>query len=228
MTKVKDKVSALTSGNWKKLMLELVVVFLGVSAGFLLNSWRTQNQEKHLERQYIERFLQDVNDDIIELEEAVSYDSLWLDRAKPLLISIRDQAIELDSAKAVIKQITQLSRLETHKGTYADITNSGNLSIIRDFELKRALVDYHIEIEGVEFLNDYFYNYFNDFVMPFIISEYSIVKEEFNDPQVIKTTQFSNVVAGYYSMVQQRKDANKQLLERSYELQGSLQSKDTE
>lgn len=26
--------------NWQKLSLELIVVFLGVTAGFLLNNWR--------------------------------------------------------------------------------------------------------------------------------------------------------------------------------------------
>jgi hypothetical protein len=225
MTKVKDKVSALTSGNWKKLMLELVVVFLGVSAGFLLNSWRIQRQEVRLERQYLSSFFEDINRDIRHLEEAIEADSIWLARAVPIVQSMQSLDIPIDSAKVMMEAITQLSRVSPRTGTYKDITNSGNLNIIRDYDLKKQIVDYHVDVEDINYLNDFIYGYFNDFVMQFLLSEYNLLRKEFRDPKIINSALFSNVVTGYLSMVQQRKETYEDLLEKSYELKKSLSNR---
>jgi hypothetical protein len=63
------------------------------------------------------------------------------------------------------------------------------------------IVDYYLSLGGVRFIDDYFHNYFSDFVMPFVLNEYSVLTEEFNDKDVVNSIKFSNVVAGYYSLV---------------------------
>lgn len=118
--------------------------------------------------------------------------------------------------------IIQISKLGVQTGTYEDITNSGNVNILNDYDLKKQIVDYHVAILGVEFLDDYFYQYFGDFVMPFVFSTFSVLNGKLIDPQVIKTTQFENIIAGYYSIVTQRRAAYKALLERSYSLRDGL------
>jgi len=40
----------LNKTKWSKLILELFVVFLGVTAGFVLNNWRMSKQEYKLEQ----------------------------------------------------------------------------------------------------------------------------------------------------------------------------------
>ena len=107
-------------------------------------------------------------------------------------------------------------------GTYKEITNSGNFNIIEDFQLKSHLVDYDLEIKGVGFIDDYFYQYFNDMVMPFVFSEFSVLWIEFKNDEVVNSIEFSNVVAGYYSMIQQRLAAYKKLKEKSSSLKREL------
>lgn len=55
--------------NWTALLLEMVVVFLGVTAGFLLNSWQSERADRELEQKYIADFIDDVNGNIDDLEE---------------------------------------------------------------------------------------------------------------------------------------------------------------
>lgn len=226
MVNSEDKFQKIRDYDWKKLFFELVVVFLGVTAGFLLNSWRLDKQNELLEKKYMDGFLQDVNTNIKELETAVESDSLWLNRAKPKLVTIQKGTITVDSANSVIKLIVEISKAGTQTGTYEDITNSGNLNIIGDYNLKKQIVDYHVAISGVEFVEDYFYHYFTDFVMPFVFANFSVLTGKLNKPEVINTNQFANVIAGYFSLVQQRKSAYEGLLKKSYSLRDELKKLD--
>ena len=213
--------------NWGKLGLELLVVFLGVSSGFLLNNWRERQMEQELEQKYIAGFIEDVNNNIDQLEGLTASDSVWLKQAKINVTAINDNSLTLDSAEAMVKKIVAINRMEPHEGTYEDMTNSGNLSIIKNFELKSKIVDYQIALKEVRFVDDYFYKYFNDFVMPFVISNFNVLSGHFEDENAYKNLEFTNAFVGYFSMVQQRQMVYKDLLVKSKYLSESLQkSKD--
>lgn len=213
--------------NWGKLGLELLVVFLGVSSGFLLNNWRERQLEQEFEQKYIAGFIEDVNNNIDQLEGLTASDSVWLKQAKINVIAINDNSLTLDSAEAMVKKIVAINRMEPHEGTYEDMTNSGNLSIIKNFELKSKIVDYQIALKEVRFVDDYFYKYFNDFVMPFVISNFNVLSGHFEDENAYKNLEFTNAFVGYFSMVQQRQIVYKDLLVKSKYLSESLQkSKD--
>lgn len=223
MTELNKTYHKIINYEWGKLFFELIVVFLGVTAGFVLNNWRMEQEERKLEEKYLKSFLEDIKLDIPELEKAVETDSLWLVQGKPMLTSIVNKNIRTDSARVMIKMIVKISRLDANKSTFEEISNSGNLNILTNFELKSQIVKYYLDLGGVEFIDDYFNKYFSDFVMPFILSEYSVLTEEFKDKNVINSIRFSNVVAGYYSMVQQRVTAYKALLNDSYLLRDELE-----
>ncbi len=208
--------------DWKKLFFELIVVFLGVMAAFLLNNWQMERQDNILEQKYLKDFRQDLTDNITMLKESIKTDSSWIIQVKPKLISIQNGTISVDSANTLVKQIVHISRTVFKTGTYKNITNSGKLNIINDFILRKHIVDYYISVSEEKLIDDYFYQYFNDFVMPFIFSNFSILKGKINDPRIIRTNRFANVVAGYYSMIKQRKAANEDLLTKSYELRTEL------
>ena len=223
MPNSKYKILKIRNYDWKKLFFELIVVFLGVTAGFLLNNWQLEKQDERLEEKYLNSFLEDVNANISDLESLIESDSVWLSLARPKLMEIKAGTITLDSATSTLRMIVNISKSGLQSGTYENITNSGSLNIIGDYNLRKQIVDYHDAISGVGFIEDYFYQYFGDFVMPFIFSNFSVLRGQFSNPRIIKDIQFQNVIAGYYSMIQQRKKAYEGLLEKSYQLQKSLE-----
>ncbi len=122
----------------------------------------------------------------------------------------------------MVKKIVSINKMEPYEGTYEDITNSGNLNIIQDFELKGQIVDYQIALKGVRFVDDYFYRYFNSFVMPFVFMKFDVLSGHFVDDNSFTTIEFSNSFVGYYSMVQQRNFAYKNFLAKSIEFKEVL------
>jgi hypothetical protein len=91
--------------NWGKLGLELLVVFLGVTSGFLLNSWRERQLEEQMEQKYVISFIKDVSDDIKQLEELCTVDSLWLKQARDKVLALQSHTLKQDSAIGMIKKL---------------------------------------------------------------------------------------------------------------------------
>jgi len=79
----------------------------------------------------------------------------------------------------------------------------------------------------VGFVDDYFHKYFNNFVMPFIFANFNVLTGKYIDDQDIKSTEFSNIFVGYFSMIQQRNEAYKNLLKESIELRDTLMREKT-
>lgn len=211
--------------NWNKLLLELIVVFLGVTAGFVLNNWGTHRQEKQDEKKYITGFYQDAEANLVELEEFIKADSLWLNRNIQILAALVEKSLPEDSAKSAMGQLVELAKIDFNTGTYENITNSGNLNIINNFETRTDLVEYHLEIDRVIFIQDFFQNFYDRFVFQFLISDFDLLRGEFTNPNILRSIKFSNMFAGYYSMVQQRLDAYKILLTKNKKLLKTLKAK---
>lgn len=214
--------SARRGYDWSKLTLELIVVFLGITAGFFVNDWQLERQELRLQAEYLSGILTDVNTNIAELEKAVEDDSQWLDRVKPGLLAARDGTLAPEVANAVIRDMVSIRRSDLQSGTYQTMINSGNLNIIRDYPTQRQIVDYYTELAGIEFVDGYFYDYFSDFVMPFVVANYSVIHGQLKDPAVIGSLQFENTLAGYFSLVQQRKAAYEKTLVTASALRDTL------
>ena len=80
---------------------------------------------------------------------------------------------DIDTGRIIFQKTVSISKADMQTGTYEDITNSGNLNLLTDFLIKKQIVDYHVTMAGVEFIDNYFYKYFGDFVMPFIFTNFN-------------------------------------------------------
>jgi hypothetical protein len=219
-----DPLSTVRRYDWGKLFFELIVVFLGVTAGFLLNNWQLEQKDKEIESQLIIAFQQDLALDMAELTSSIEDDLAWLTLMQPTLLALRDKTLPIDSASVVAQRVVQVNKISLQTGTYEAVINSGTLNLITDFELKRKIVDYYVGIEETKFVDDFFFTYVSDFVMPFVLTEMNMLTAEINDPQMTQTTQFANIISGYFSLVQQRRDAYQELLDQGIELSRFLES----
>ncbi len=210
--------------NWAKLALELFVVFLGVTSGFLLNNWQINKQEEKIEEKYLEGFSEDVKSNISELESAIKTDSIWIVQANKILKIIKTGGLTIDSTNAAISLISNLNTIEINASTYDDIINSGNLNLIRSFQLKSKIIKYQIAIANSKLLDDYLKEFFNNFLLPFLVSETNIITIEFNNPETIKSVRFTNLLGIYFSFINQRTIVYKEFLIESRTLSDALKS----
>lgn len=210
--------------DWKGLILELIVVFLGVTAGFLLNNWSSSKNDSQLEEKYLRGFLEDINNDIAELTENVKNDSLWLAKAEPFVHSFqKSEKIHPDSAIQMLSLMAVISKLDSRNATYIDIVNSGNLNLIQDFDLKSKIVDYYVDKENSKFIDEFLYEFFNTFSLPLIIKEFDIVTFSFTNPKIINSADFRNTYINHVSLINQRKEIYDRLLSKGISLKEQLE-----
>lgn len=210
--------------KWRKLLLELVVVFLGVSGGFFLNNWRDSRNNIYLEKRYIEGFIQNADSNLVELKGIIREDSISLQQIHNYLDSLKKENFNFDSILPIISSIVNVSKATLVTSTYETIKYSGNLNILRDYSLKENIVAHHNRIEGVVYVDSYYQSYFNDFIMPFVIRNLDMSKGTFFDPTLKLKAEFFNVTAGYYSIKLQRMQAMENLAENTKKLKAELET----
>lgn len=211
--------------NWKHLTLELFVVFLGVTAGFILNNWRGNINERKQEHQYLQGFMEDIQSNRESLAESIEMDSLWLKRARPLITLMIENKFHADSSNTIMELLSTYTRFGARIGTWEAILNSGNLNLISDFQLKKQIVDYHMSIETVEFIDDYLFDVFDRNLNTYLISEYSFINNQIINLGIGITPEFANIFAVYFSLLQQRYGSYKSIFNESDSLQVNLANK---
>ena len=204
--------------NWGKLVLELLVVFLGVTGGFLFNNLGQNLQDKKTEQRYLLSFQEEVKLNIVELQDGIRDDSLWLNRANKLVNMFMNDHIPVDSALEVVGIINSFTRVSLVTNTFENITNSGSLNLISDFQLKQNIVNYYAEIEEVKVSDDFSFTLFNEYIVSFVLSELSLFKTGFINNKTVHSTRFSNAFAISISIRENRRDVYKKLLAESKSL----------
>ena len=201
--------------NWTKLILELLVVFLGVTGGFILQNQKEKSNNQDLEIKYLEGFNTDLQENIIGINSFIKKDSNWLESNKYALKQIATDSLTIDSANALIKSMVFFAEFTEQTATYENILNSGNLNLISDYTVKQSIVSYHQDLQDFQFLQDYYKQFIENSFMPFIMTEFDLFKTQLTNPEIQKTIQFKNIIGTYYSLTQQRLKAFQELLEKS-------------
>ena len=211
--------------NWLYYLAELVVVFIGVTAGFLLNNWRLDNAELKLEQKYLNSFYMDV------LLDESSLDSLIIrEQAKQdTLLAVLKQSVIIDKplteelAQKVVKNMLYLEWFSPSDDTYEDMINSGNLNIISDYRLKEQISSYYNFTSEIKNVEQYFLDHMDNYGLPILYKNYHLYKLEFVNGTSYQSLEFTNMFLGVYALLQQNIKTYKRALAKNRELKKDLE-----
>ena len=208
--------------NWANRLAELLVVFLGVSAGFILQNYKENLQDEKLEQYYIASFIDDANTNILSLRNQITKDSLWIENNSYAIKLILVDSLSYDSACSLVTKMVMFSEFSEQTNTYEDIISSGNLNLIKNYTVKKEIISYYKSLKDIEIIDVFFKDYFSDNLMPFVMHKYDLVNHKILPIDAYKSIEFINVYVGYYSYSQQRINTHKELLEQSINLRELL------
>lgn len=129
---------------------EILLVVIGILIALQINNWSEQYKDRQLEQVYYCKLLEDVNQDQLLLEKLTAENESRIKASNEMIQLLQQESP--DRSKVANKMRGAIAKTTfTFKPSLAafdDLKSSGNLSIIRDSNLKSRLLNYYATMQG--------------------------------------------------------------------------------
>jgi len=219
--KISEK-SAKDKTGWLRLILELIVVFIGVSAGFLFDNFREERSNSKLEDKYLESFYNNVVADSVEIQSMILSNENNIDISARSVASMQAGTITNDSALVVLSVMATYNSLNLENATYESVVNSGNLGLIKDFEISEQIVYYYRSHEDMRYVERVYNDYISNYILPYLNKKLDFISGQFVEDFTVNDIEFRNITAGYYILSSQKMELVHTLDSLNSDLKDSL------
>lgn len=208
--------------DWQSKIVDLLIVIVGISIAYKLNTWNESLQSNIEFKNYLESFYEENSTNMSQLNSALEFSKTHqsnIDTLQKILLSgnYKDSRIENLSASLMI--ITSYSPSTT---TMENIIASGEFELIKNIELRKRIIKTYNAYKNTKQLENLMNDYVNQYVTPYFFehvrfSNFSSLGSEF-----IEDPKFENVVIGYGVLLNQQLQGYQSNLEKVNELNEKL------
>lgn len=134
-------------------VLELGLVVLGISASFWIENYRETLGERKIEQEYLQGLREDLGRDTVAL---IAYRERQLARAEGCFALLRYAdagSVPPDTFLRHFFPVINYQRFETHTNTLREMESAGQFRLLRDSELRKAILELqnlHVEVETAQ------------------------------------------------------------------------------
>lgn len=139
--------------DWFAVIIEVLVVVVGIFLALQVDAWNEARQDRLLEQRYLQRLDAELANDIEAMEFGLELAWDRHDMGRMLLAALEDPSIARDDPSRFVTAIETAGWTflpPINDATFEEIKFSGNLSIIRNEELRQSLSAYYKLIERNE------------------------------------------------------------------------------
>ena len=128
--------------NWFAATLDLLIVVVGIFIGLQVNAWNESRHERVMEGHYLERILDDMDSSIDTQLQVFELEKAGIDSMDELARDIADGTLNEADRDATVQALNYMGWVENPKTrlvTLHELQSSGNISLIRNSEIRDAL-----------------------------------------------------------------------------------------
>jgi hypothetical protein len=153
----KHGIGKLIKDMWPAYLIEIFVIFLGITITLALEAWREEIKEDRLEQVYLKNLLSDVVTDQITFKNTILNTKKVLGGGDELLDLIRHpdgKVLSTARLKEDLRTILERPDFISRDASFSDLKSSGNLHLLKDIRLKNLLFAYYGETEHIRELQN--------------------------------------------------------------------------
>lgn len=137
--------------NWTAIALDFAIVVIGVFIGLQVSDWSNNRADMNREATYLAALQDDFQTIIFELESnIVEYEGIVEAMSFLLAESRKSEAVSsIEELNRAAQHLISMVGTEVVSDTYANLTGSGDLAIIRNREIKTAMASFFAQYEVV-------------------------------------------------------------------------------
>ena len=203
-------------------IVDLIIVILGISIAFSLNKCQESQKQSEMTDFYIVNMVQELEEDSIgftyaikdcrnDLEYLEMFDSLYHANHPHIL----------DTLASFVLKVNNFNHYHINATSYNSIITTGNVSLINDLDLKKAMVSYY-EYDGqIVFGEEVFRDYLED-LNDFLNDKLLFSKARFTDKNVLEYTEMQNNIMKMASSIGQKRRIYLQAQKKRSELKEAI------
>lgn len=148
--------------NWTAVGLDFVIVVAGVLLAFQIAQWSAMQKDKERAREALHDLLTEAEDIVRELQDEVRESdrrNAQRDRAVAALSAGNAASIDADEFEIGITTMRFYPALSLPRDVYDGLVGSGEFSLIKDRQARRAIAEYYAGLTFFEAQLDYWRNF---------------------------------------------------------------------
>ncbi len=179
-------VSGLGKQEWNVVVIEGLVLVGGIFAGLQVNSWNDARQDRLSERHYLERIYEELAADIADITQGIHAAESRAEMGRLLIAAVDDPDLASADPRAFFRAIEQAGYTYSpaiSDYTFQELKHDGKIGIIRDAELRWALMRYYKLIENYSqwaYRREHFQNTYGDRKLGILTPEQSSKLEPYD------------------------------------------------
>lgn len=137
--------------EWAAIAIEFVIVVVGVFVGLQVDNWNGERAESRREVLYLVALREDFGTVAAELESSIARYEAIANSMTMLIEQSRKPAPDasLDALNEAARQLIRMVGMPIVSDTYANLTGSGDLAIIKSQALKNKMASFFAQIQVV-------------------------------------------------------------------------------
>jgi hypothetical protein len=143
--------------SWFAVCLDLLVVVLGIFMGLQVSDWKSAQDDRGMERQYLERLLADMEFSILEQREQAGYDLIGLNNLDVLAQSLFNNELTQDVVDKAVNGLDWMGWVYppvTNLITVRELQSTGNISLIQSIEIREAIGQLELSFANAKYSAD--------------------------------------------------------------------------
>jgi hypothetical protein len=204
-SKIKNQVQKI---NWPDHLVNLVVVILGISIAFLLESRREDNRAIKQEQIYLTGLIEDLEMDLAKLDSLTRFNTNFQTALVDLsMASVGRPYQENSSLINDIRLVQYVPPFNPQRTVFESLKSSGKFDIIQDFELQRKIFAvYEQAYKGVVMYDEAIKSHVREFIVPYCIEEVVYTSANSIKTEFVMSNAFRNRIFPYRYLAQGRNE----------------------
>ncbi len=210
--------------EWKSKFIDLLIVIIGITIAFKVNTWAESKKTALDVNSYITSFYSENkinNAAIISAIEYTKQSKSNIDTLKSILLNKKYNDPRIKNLSASLMGMASFKPTTT---TMENILASGEFEMIQNITLREKLISTYNYYDTAIILEEILNSYINEYITPFFFenvrfSDFSSINSNF-----IENPMFENIVFGFDVLLQQEINGYQEALEKIQELNTELEN----
>lgn len=174
---------------------EMVLIVIGILIALQINNWNTRRVEKEMEKKIYENIKRQITDDKNELVKVKDFNTFYSGQYEIAnrIISSKDRS-KIDTLAYLSMTLSQYSDFHRSSNIYETLVNSGELKLLRNYEITSSLQRLEMTYRNVNKLEDIHWEIIINELSPEIKGVVNYSNLQIVKPQKLYSVELQNIV----------------------------------